>query len=230
LIILQLQGVPNIFAGSGGGGLGNIMGDIGILLIYVLFAGVVLFFLYRFIIKPMFYPIKVIVASRRGEKGNFFYEDKGRFIRKKSGFEDFKLFKRSKAHVRAPSLEHLYPAEKGRAYLFLREVEKNNFFPLMAADNVNDPSLFEAGVTTLEQKQWVMLEINKLMQSLQPKLNILEKYGHYIVFLVTMVIVVVILWIVMGKVSETNALLSATQDKVAETAKEIYGGLVGAKP
>jgi hypothetical protein len=227
---MQLQGLPNIFQGSGTTGSYGFLWDVGIILFWLLVLGLLGWFVWRKVITPMRFPVEVVVVSKRGDKGNFLYTDKGRFARKKSGFEEFKLLKRKKAHIMPPSYNHLYPAAKGKAYLFLREVERNNFFPLAATSNINDQSLFDIGISNLEQKQWVMLEINKLMQELQPKLNTLEKYGHYIAFFITIILITIIIWIVMGKVSETNAVLSATQDRVSQIAERIYGGVVGSPP
>lgn len=225
MVLLQFQ----IFGGGGSSAnVSKLVGEIGIILIYIIVIFVLGWLLWKFFIKPMFYPIRVIVYSKRGDRGVFIYEDKARFTRKRTGYEDFKLLKRHKAHVRSPSLDYLYNGSRGTAYLHLEEVDKSTYVPLLIPPV--SKYAHEAIKITAEQKQWVMLEVNKLLQSLQPRLNLIEKYAPYIAFIITMIICLIIVWIIFGQYTETNAILSATQEKVAATYKEVFGGITGAAP
>jgi len=206
------------------------VGKIGYAVVWFIVFGGLAFLAWWFVIRPMTYKIDVDIISRRGDKGNFIYYDKGKFIKKRSGLEEFRLLKKRKAEVSPPSYEQVYNAQRGRGKLYLRELEKNNYFPLSATDNINDNSLFDSGIVDTLQKNLATVIMAKNAITYRPKQGFMEKYGHYLGFALLIVATFVIIYITLGKVGEISQALAQTGERVAVALEKVNTANMGATP
>lgn len=158
------------------------------------------------------YNIKVIIFSKRGGGKDKIYYDRGGYMNYR-GVDVFRLMKK-RVNLQAPPFIALYPAKKG-TILFLRQVSSTNFIPVLA--NVNE----EKGASDFQaldedDKAWAVLKM-KINRERYLQLSFFEKYGHWVIFGISFMLSIILIYIVLDKFS----VLQGVAQSLKETAQAL---------
>lgn len=197
---------------------------VGKIMSYAFLIVICLVALWFFVLRPMSYKIRVIILSRKSGGMPSFSFDRGKYVKLKGGIVKFVLLAKSgfgsifgyKWTMPPPDYEHLTLDNKGGSVLVLEKFGEHDFKPLHIADTyANSP--FET--VDSDVKYWMTLEMKQAAQK-YTSMNFFDKYGGFIMFMIGMVMVVVILWMTLGKVSEMSGALAVAGDKMASAVSE----------
>lgn len=190
------------------------------LVVFMLFGGVIGFlinFIYRKFILPMRWPVKVLIAEKRGTTGYKWDEDRAARVRDKDGNEKYFLKKR-KWPIPPPNYVNLHIGQRGETVLPLHSAQSNEYGPM----NIENPPNL-----TVEDKElsfWASLESKRTHDIYPPKAGFLAKYGIIIAwgFLIGSLIFSLLFWAESGQ-SMSNAAASAASAaaRAAEYAAQV---------
>jgi len=144
------------------------------------------------IIKKAKYNIRVIIFSKRKGRDKVLDDIGGYF--KTKGINSFKL-KKMKIAIQPPKFDYLFPTSKGNV-LFLRQQGQDEFYPLMPSISIKQG--LDLQVISGDTKLWGVTMMQRIREMYQ-KPSFFEKYGSYIIFGVTAMMVLVLIYVVLQK-------------------------------
>jgi len=167
-----------------------------------------------FLLRPLLYKVDVFIFAKRGGGSNFVIgKDKGRFLKKRTGEQYFRLLRRKKAMVHAP-FENLYLNEKGKAAIFLYKESEDSYrsFNITFAD-VPIFAPIDADI-----KNMAILEMKRDAEKFQKK-GFMEKYAPYFVVIGGLVIIMIMFYMLLGKADAVAGALSHASDNLASAIR-----------
>ena len=135
------------------------------------------------------YPVKVLVAERRGEGGVSWRMDRATRVRSRDGIEYYYL-KKLKEQLAAPQFKYLDVDRKGRPVLVLFSPDKGRFIPMQIS---NPPGL---KIMDKEVDMFHILSRRDVFNRYQAKESLLAKYAPLImVLMVCSVLAFCVFWL-----------------------------------
>jgi hypothetical protein len=202
---------------------------VGKIISYVMLGVGLAIIVWLFIIRPTTFKIKVIIIARRSGGMPQIAYDKGKYIRK-DRIEKFIFLKRSgvfgnKLNIASPNADDRVVGEKGESVLIFEKFGEFDYRPLHVSDTFQNSPFIP---TDANVKAWMVLEQKLALQKYQ-KQTFWQQYGPIVFFLGAMVLIMIMLWMTLGKVSEISGALGASADRFAQAVADFGKQIVSAR-
>jgi len=159
------------------------------------------------------FPIRVVVAARRGGTPMIF-EDRASRITEKDDIE-YHLLKKENAKIRPIPFSAMYPGAKGRTYAFLLSPEKGSYFPM----TIDNPG--ELKVSSKEMDTWFLLQTQIANMRFPKEKSFLEKYASFIILGFTATIMLIIVLFSMNALASVAGTAAGISSQLTEIAQMI---------
>lgn len=201
----------------------------GIILGYALLLVILLIAAYFFIIRPLSFKVRVLIIARRSGGAPQFAYDRGKYI-KKDGVERFILLKRSgffgkKLTLEPPEYDDLVLGERGQNTLVLEKTGEHDYRPIHVED-VFENSPFKP--TDADMKNWLVME-HKLDYQKYTRESFWSKYGSQVMLIGAMALIMIMLWMTLGKVDSISQSLGGASNKMAQAVEDFGKQIVAAR-
>lgn len=186
---------------------GSIIGEV------ILIGGITAAILYM-VINAKRYLYNVLIFREDGK----IEQDKGAILKDRFGGERFKL-KKKKVDIPVPDLRYFHPDDRGKTTIALERYGVNDFVPVDII--VNPHGAIDLHPANSDMEFW-RTQMHRDITNKYSHETFWQKYGNQLILVVGMTLVLIMLWMTLGKVEIISSSLSAASDKIAEAIR--YGG------
>lgn len=191
-------------------------------LITLVIMGVVGFAIYMFVKRNKHNIPTIIISERAGQSPKVIF-DKGGYFKRNNQWS-FKLLKMRKI-IPPPNTHYLHTGAKGHNILFLRQKGIDAFVPIYFQFDERD---MKFKVADMDTQLWADAMQEILVKTFW-KQNWMQKYGSYIIFGITAMMCILLIYIVLQKFDGISSSLGSVAN-AAKHAAEIAGQCVQQVP